>query len=138
MEYYWLIVIFVFLVFEGITMNLVTVWFAFGALCAFISAYFTDNIIIELMIFIISTTVSLILTRPFVKNLKKNSEKTNVDMLIGKTAIALTDIMPLKNGRVKISGKNWMAASNDEIKKDEEVKVLKIEGAKLIVKKKEK
>lgn len=138
MEFYWFIAIFVFLIIEALTLNLVTIWFALGSLFAFISVYFTDNFVIQLIVFIITTTLSLILTRPLVnKYIKKNIEKTNIDKVISKTGIALTDIEPLKNGRVKVDGKNWMASSEDVIKKDEKVQVLKIEGAKIIVKKKE-
>ena len=138
MGFYWLIAIFSFLIIEALTLNLVTIWFAFGSLCAFISTYFTDNIIIQLIVFIIASTLSLIITRPiFNKYVKNNIEKTNIDRVTGKTGIALTNIEPLKNGRVKVDGKDWMAASEEKIKKDEKVYVLKIEGAKVIVKKKE-
>lgn len=138
MEFYWFIAIFVFLIIEALTLNLVTIWFAFGSLCAFISVYFTDNLIIQLIVFIIMTSLSLILTRPLVnKYIKKNIEKTNVDKVMGKIGIALTDIEPLKNGRVKVDGKNWMASSEEKIKKDDKIEVLKIEGAKVIVRKKE-
>lgn len=138
MEFYWFIAIFVFLIIEALTLNLVTIWFAFGSLCAFISVYFTDNLIIQLVVFIIMTSLSLILTRPIVnKYIKKNIEKTNVDKVMGKIGIALTDIEPLKNGRVKVDGKNWMASSEEKIKKDDKIEVLKIDGAKVIVRKKE-
>lgn len=138
MGFYWLILIFVFLIFEALTMNLITIWFAFGSLCAFISTYFTENLIIELIVFIITTSLSLLLTRPLLnKFINKNIEKTNIDRVTGKVGIALTDIEPLKNGRVKVDGKDWMAKSDEKIKKDEKVEVHKIEGAKIIVKKKE-
>lgn len=138
MEFYWFIAIFVFLIIEALTLNLVTIWFAFGSLCAFISAYFTDSLIIQLVVFIIMTSLSLIVTRPLVnKYIKKNIEKTNIDKVMGKIGIALTDIEPLKNGRVKVDGKDWMASSEIKIKKNEKIEVLKIEGAKIIVRKKE-
>lgn len=138
MGFYWLILIFVFLIFEALSMNLITIWFAFGSLCAFISTYFTNSLIVELIVFIITTTLSLLLTRPLLnKFINKNIEKTNIDRVTGKVGVALTDIEPLKNGRVKVDGKDWMAKSDDKIKKDEKVEVLKIEGAKIIVKKKE-
>lgn len=138
MEFYWFIAIFVFLVIEALSFNLITIWFAFGSLCAFISVYFTDNFLIQLVVFIMMASLSLILTRPLVnKYIKKNIEKTNIDKVIRKIGIALTDIEPLKNGRVKVDGKNWMASSEEIIKKDEKIEVLKIEGAKVIVKKKE-
>lgn len=138
MGFYWLILIFAFLIIEALSMNLITIWFAFGSLCALVSTYFTNNIVIELLVFIITTFISLIITRPILnKYIKTNVEKTNVDRIIGKIGIALTDIESLKNGRVKVDGKSWMAISQDIIKKDEKVEVLKIDGAKIIVKKKE-
>lgn len=134
----WLIVIFLFLLIEGMTMNLVTIWFAFGALCAFISTYFTNSIIIELIVFIVTTALFLIFTKPMIdKFIKKDISKTNIDMIIGKIGVVTQDITPLKNGRVKVDGKDWMAVSDKEIKKDAKVEVLKIEGAKIIVKEKE-
>ncbi len=137
--YQWLIVIFGFLIIEALTMNLITIWFAFGALCAFVSSYFTSNLLIQLIVFMVTTILSLVFTKPiFHKYINKNIEKTNFDMIIGKTGVATTDIIPLKKGRVYVEGKDWMAISDVEIKKDEKVKVLKIEGAKIIVEKKEK
>lgn len=138
MGFYWLLVIFSFLLIEALSMNLVTIWFAFGALCAFISVYFTDNLIIQLIIFTLTSALSLVATRPLVKRIKCKIIKTNSDAIIGKTGIALTDISELNAGRVKVDGKNWMAISEDEIKQNEKVEVLKIEGAKIIVRKKEK
>lgn len=120
------------------TTNLVTIWFAFGSLCAFISSYFTNSIIIELIVFIIFTILSLIFTKPILdKYIKKDTIKTNIDMIIGKTGIVTEDITPLKCGRVKLQGKSFMAISNKEIKKDKKVEILKIEGVKVIVKEKE-
>lgn len=134
----WLIVIFSFLLIEGMTMNLFTIWFAFGALCSFISTYFTDSIIIELIVFIVTTTLSLIFTKPILdKYIKKNISKTNIDMVIGKIGIVTEEITPLKNGRVKVNGKDWMAVSDKKIDKNSKVEVLKIEGVKIIVKEKE-
>ena len=44
----WFALIFVFLIIEAMSLNLVTIWFAFGSLCTFITTYFTENIIIQL------------------------------------------------------------------------------------------
>ena len=137
--YSWLILFVILIILELCTINLTTIWFAFGALCSFVSSYFTNNLILQLIIFIVMTTLSLIFTKPiFDKYVKKKSEKTNLDMIIGKIGIAKTDIEPLKKGRVYICGKEWMAVSDEKIKKDEKVEALRIEGAKIIVKRKEK
>ena len=134
----WFALVFVFLIIEALTTNLVTIWFAFGSICAFITSYFTDNVIIQLIVFTFVSAVSLLLTKPILeKHLKINKEKTNYDRIIGKIGIVTKDITKKENGRVKIDGKDWMAISDTEIKKGVEVEILKIEGVKLIVKCKE-
>ena len=135
----WFALIFVFLIIESITLNLVTIWFAFGSICAYISSYFTENIVIQLTIFVITSALSLIFTKPLLeKHLNKPKEKTNFDRIINEIGIVTKDIKKHDAGRVKIDGKDWMAVSQEEIKKGEEVEILKIEGAKIIVRRKEK
>ncbi|MBP3634964.1 MAG: NfeD family protein [Bacilli bacterium] len=134
----WLLLIAMFLIIESLTLNLVTIWFAFGSLCAFITTYFTDNILLQSIVFVGTTALSLIFTKPlFDKYIKKNIEKTNIDMIIGKTGVVTKNIKPNENGRVKVAGKSWMATAKEEIKEGEEVEILKIEGVKIIVKRKE-
>lgn len=131
----WFALLFVFLIIEAMTLNLVTIWFAFGSLCAYVTTCFTDNILIQLIVFVVTTLISLFLTKPLLeKYLKVGKEKTNVDRIIGKTAVVTKDIKKHEYGRVKVDGKSWMATSEKNIKEGTEVEVLQIEGAKLIVK----
>ena len=133
----WFALVFLFLIIEAMTLNLITIWFAFGSLCAFISTYFTDNILFQLIVFVVATIISLLLTKPLLeKFLNVKREKTNFDRILGQTGIVTKDIKKHETGRVKIDGKDWMAVSKDEIKKNSEVEILQIEGAKLIVRKK--
>ena len=126
----WFVLIFAFLIIEALSFNLITIWFAFGSLCAFISTYFTDNLIIQIVVFTFFTIISLIFTKPLLdKFINKNVTKTNIDIIIGKIGIV--------TGRVKVSGKDWMAISNSHIDEGKKVRVLKIEGAKIIVREEE-
>lgn len=134
----WFILIFAFLIIEALSFNLITIWFAFGSLCAFISTYFTDNLIIQIVVFTFFTIISLIFTKPLLdKFINKNVTKTNIDMIIGKTGIVTKEINESSSGRVKVSGKDWMAVSNSHIDEGKIVRVLKIEGAKIIVREEE-
>ena len=134
----WFALVFVFLIIEALTLNLVTIWFAFGSLCALMSSYFTDSLLIQLIVFVSFSALSLIFTKPLLeKSLKKKREKTNFDRIIGEIGVVTKDIKKHENGRVKIDGKDWMATSDKEIKEGSEVEILKIEGAKIIVKEKE-
>ena len=73
------------------------------------------------------------------KVLKVKKEATNLDSVIGKIGVTLTDVTNF-DGRVMVMGKNWAARSVNEniIKKDTKVKILEIKGVKLIVKEVEK
>ena len=133
----WFALIFVFLIIEAMSLNLVTIWFAFGSLCAFISTYFTENIVIQLIVFVVTTALSLLFTKPLLeKYLKFGKEKTNYDRIIGQTGVVIKTIKKHEAGRVKIDGKDWMAVSEKMIREGSEVEILEIEGAKLKVRKK--
>src|SRR3972149_2781790 len=61
--------------------------------------------------------------------------RTNVDALIGKEAIAKTDIDPLDGGVTKLMGELWLSRSEDKeiIKEGAKVRVIRIEGVSLVV-----
>ena len=137
---FWLILFIGLLVIELITVGLVSVWFAAGALMAFITSYFTSNLFIQLPIFIIVSVVSLIITRPLIKKyFTNNIVKTNVNKLIGETGIVLEDLSKTNMGKVKVVGQIWSAINIEKgkISKDSEVEILSVEGVKLIVRKRE-
>ena len=70
MSYGWFIVFVVLLFIELATVNLVSIWFAVGSLLAFITTFITDNILIQILVFIISSAIALILTKPIIKKIK--------------------------------------------------------------------
>jgi hypothetical protein len=61
--------------------------------------------------------------------------RTNVDALIGKDAIAKTDIDPLDGGVTKLLGELWLSRTADDniIKEGSKVRVIRIEGVSLVV-----
>lgn len=135
----WFISFILLLFIELITVNLVTIWFALGALAAMVVSIFVESYIIQIVIFIIVSIVSLIVTKTFVKKFKAfKTTPTNSDMVIGKCGIVTKKIENNKYGEVKIFGNTWSATSNKEIDVNTKVKVLSIEGVKLIVEKEEK
>lgn len=136
---YWLIIFLVLLLIEIFTLGLTTIWFAIGAVAAIIAALAGAEVIVQVMLFIVVSFITLVLTRPIaVKYLRKNTLKTNVDELIGKTAVITKPIIDENNiGEAKIEEEIWLAKSVDGkmIKEGEIVKVVEVNGVKLIVKK---
>ena len=110
MAIYWIILFVVVLFIEVATVNLVSIWFAIGALAAFLVSFVTDSVLLELLTFVVVSIVSLIVTLPLVKKFK-NREKvvpTNLDRVIGKSATVTKDILPDKrlDIKFKIAGEN--------------------------------
>ena len=136
--YSWLILFVILIILELCTINLTTIWFAFGALLAYVTSLFFDNVLIQTTVFLVVSVATLIFTRPIVKKyLLKKPSRTNADMLIGKVGIVTKEIVKDNVGEVKIDGKYWSAKSNKRIKEGSKVEILSIEGVKLIVEKKE-
>ena len=133
----WIIFAVFMLICEALTTQLVSIWFVIGGVAAAVTCIFTDNILIQSIVFIVVSLVCLIATRPFVKKFNaKKKEPTNSDRLIGRVGIVTLDIINTKGeGQVNVDGKIWSAKSDDEreIKKGANVRITAIEGVKLIV-----
>lgn len=134
----WLIIIAVSVIIEAATMGLATIWFAIGALVAWL-VYLTGlGLQVQIMVFLFVSIITLVLTRPVaVEKLKIGKSRTNADSLIGEHVKVIETINNINNeGSVKARGQIWSAKSeNDEIiEKDELVVVVEIKGVKLIVK----
>lgn len=141
LEIMWLALMAVLLLIEIFTLGLTTIWFAAGALVAFLVALTGLNLGIQIAVFVVVSVVLLILTRPLaVKYLNSRTTKTNVEALAGKTARVTIGINNLKGeGQVVINGMEWTARSSDDtkiFKAEDYVTVVGIEGVKLIVKEK--
>lgn len=137
---YWLILFVILLGVEIATLGLTTIWFAGGALAAFVAALLGDSLWLELILFCIVSFLLLFGTRPAaVKWLNRDRVMTNVDSLIGQRAVVTKTIRNLQGeGEVQLNGMTWMARSGEdsrELESGEVVRVLKVSGVKLIVEK---
>ena len=61
--YYWLILFAVLLAIEAFTMGLTTIWFAGGALIAFVAALLGANIIIQQILWLVVSVILLVLQK---------------------------------------------------------------------------
>lgn len=109
----WLVVLAILLVIEFLTLGLTTVWFAGGALVAFLVSLAGGPLWLQLLLFIAVSVVLLLFTRPLaVKYLNKDVQKTNVDSIPGQKGIVTATIDNLKaEGQVTIQGMEWTAKS---------------------------
>ena len=138
MTLFWLISMVVLFAVEAATVNLMTLWFAFGALAALVTALLGGQIWLQIVVFIAVTVITLIPTRKLAKKYfsKNHHQPTNSDMVIGKECTVTEDIDNLHaKGAVKCLGKEWSARSEngEKIAMGETVTAIAIEGVKLIV-----
>ena len=68
LSYFWLLLVVITVIAEALTAGLVTIWFSIGAAIAFISSLLIKNVAVQTIIFVAVSALSLVLTRPLVKN----------------------------------------------------------------------
>lgn len=133
----WLIVAGIFFILEMATVGFLVFWFGIGALLALVVSLFTDNIIVQTTVFVLSSGLLVFLTRPFINKFAKTEKtETNAFSIIGKTALVIEEINPvLGTGQIKVNGELWSAKTENEIviDKDTQVKIQAIEGVKAVV-----
>ncbi len=133
----WLVIAGVCLVIEIMTTGFLVFWLAIGALISMIVSLFTDSILIQTAVFVISSAILIFATKPFVKKFAKTKNvKTNAFSIIGQNGIVTKEIDSINaKGQVKIDGETWSAVGKDDIDipKGTEVEVLEIKGVKAVV-----
>jgi len=134
----WCAAFVLFLIVEAAAPGLVSIWFAAGALAAFISALLGAAIWLQFVWFFVISVALLVATKPLAeKYVNRKAKPTNADMIIGKTCPVVEKIDNLSSsGAVSIDGKVWTARSEDAgvIETGTLVTILRIEGVKVIVK----
>ncbi|GHT60841.1 hypothetical protein AGMMS50222_08000 [Endomicrobiia bacterium] len=134
----WCIIAAVLVIFEVITTSVFFfMCFAVGAAFAAITSYFVGSVPIGVIVFVIGSVLSLYLVRPIFKKAtsKSGTVNSNVDALIGEDAVVTEKIMPFKTGFVKVFSEVWRAEADVEIESGDTVKVEKVIGTTLVVKK---
>lgn len=135
-SYIWIGLFILFLIIEGITMDLVTIWFAIAALITYVVSLLGGPIWLQIALFLILSALMLVLVFPFVKNkLHVGSYRTNVDSLPGQKAVITALIDFNKIGTASINGVIWSATGDGRFEPGETVIIEKVQGNRLIVKK---
>lgn len=138
MWHFWLIAAGIFLIVEIITTGFLVFWLGIAALITMFVSFFTDDLIIQSAVFLISSTILIIATKPLVKKFinSKDNTVTNAYSIIGKHGIVKQEIDNSKNiGQIKVNGEVWTAINTvDEIiQKNSKVEIIKIDGVKAVV-----
>jgi len=127
------------LVFFGLEIATAGFWFMWLGIAGAVVALFTvsgliTSLSVQCLIFAIVSLILVIFTRPLLlKFIHVKDTPSNMNALVGRTAIVLLPISPLEFGQVKVNGEIWTAAADMEIAAGQQVTVIGIDGVKLRV-----
>lgn len=135
---FWLIASGIFFVLEIFTAGFLIFWLGIAGLFAMVTSFITASIGIQTLVFVASSCVLILCTRPlinkFLKFDKTDTLPTNVYRMIGREGIVVEDINALAyTGKVKVYGELWSAISDMDIEKGTRVVVTEVDGVKLKV-----
>ena len=136
---FWVVAIVLFVIVEGASVALVSIWFAVGALASLVVSFFVESIWVQIWIFLIVSLASLIALKPFAKRFLTpyaGRKSTNFDRIVGMDAVVREEICNLESrGLVKVMGQDWTARSQsgENIPVGTTVTIDRIEGVKVFV-----
>lgn len=138
LQYFWLALLIIFIIAECLTVGLISIWFAGGALIAMFVALAGLGTVWQISVFLVVSAFLLVITRPIaVKYINNKKEKTNYESVIGSVVKVIEKIDNFnQTGAAFADGKEWTARAIEDsviLEKDTFATVVAIEGVKLMV-----
>ena len=133
---FWLIAAVGFLVLEGMTFSMVSVWFAAGSAAALLSCLFHPPFKVQAVVFIVVSVLCLAAFKPLTQRLRQKPTPTNGDRSLGREAKVLTPVSAEETGRVRLDGVDWNASCatpGDTLAPGQSCRVTEIHSTLLIV-----
>lgn len=136
MTYVWMVITAAGIAIDLFTSNILYVGFSFGSLAALISYYLGASVLVQVIIFIGLSLISLSLIYPLItKRLKKNIPKTlpMENSYLGRKIVLSEDIVD--KGTIKLDGIYWSVKNAGKpLSKGSSAVICGIEGNKLLIK----
>ena len=133
----WLVLMVIFLVAEALTVSMVSLWFAAGAVVALLLSLLHLQVWVQVVLFFVVSGVLLACLRPLVRHhVTPKITPTNVDAIVGTRGIVTAEIDNVcAAGQVKVNGMEWSARSTtgEIIPEGTLIRVERIEGVKAFV-----
>lgn len=133
---FWLIAVIALLVLEGLTVSLVSIWFAVGAAAALLVSLMGGGLLLQAAVFAIVSFAVLVLMKPIADRARRSpTVATNGDRNIGRTGCVVEPIRPELPGRIRLDGVDWSARTADgsALEKGALCRVTAIESTTLVV-----
>ncbi len=115
-SFVWLFVFLIFLLFEAVIPGFFLIWFAAGALAAYLASLAGASLVLQCCVFFLTSAAVFFLFRPLTRKLSQiPAVKTNVESFIGMTVRVVQTIHnEEETGMVVLNGLEWTARSAQE------------------------
>ena len=135
----WLSLFILSIIVEAMTTELVSFWFAGGALVSLILSFIPGvPFWVEIIVFVLASAFLLFALRPFVKRfLKRNSPKSNIEGMVHRISKLEEELTFLRPSKIYIGDVLWDVITEEKdlvLNKGALVEVVGVSGNKLIVK----
>ena len=132
----WALIFIITLIIELGTADVTTIWFCLGALIALICAAIPIDPLLQILVFMGSSIILILITKPLTKNMmNKEIIRTNADKIVGMIGSVTKSIFPDEIGEIKVDNSTWRAICSDavSIEVGEKVLVSAVSGNKAVV-----
>lgn len=123
----WLIVGFVLLIAEMLTLTFFLLWLGLGAVAGGIAAWLApDSFAVQALTAIVVAGLLTAFTKPLSRRLRYSSKgyRDAIEDLVGKQAVVTVPIEPGKPGIVKIGSETWTAVAEQSLAEGETVTIV--------------
>lgn len=143
MAFFWLVVAIAFIVAEVLTLALFAAFFAVAALGGALVAWVGGDLLAQGLTVLVLSVAGIALARPplmrYLTRRREGPTASGAQEMVGKPGIVSDRIAggaDHERGHVRIMGESWLAVSADDspIEAGQEVRVVEIRGATLVVK----
>ncbi|MDD3107271.1 MAG: NfeD family protein [Bacilli bacterium] len=132
----WALIFIITLVIELGTADVTTIWFCLGSLIALICAAIPLDPFIQILVFMGSSIILILLTKPLTKKMmNREIIRTNADKIVGMIGVVTKTIFPDEIGEIKVDNSTWRAMCNESITVEvgEKVLISAVSGNKAVV-----
>ncbi|MEO0074124.1 MAG: NfeD family protein [candidate division WOR-3 bacterium] len=115
----------------------VIIWFGAAAVLTGLLAFLVHNTYVLFGFFLLASGLMVFLAQWIGRKITRpEPAPVGANRFDGVEAVVMAEIRPSEPGRVKVFGEEWRAESDEVLKKGERVRVVKVDGTRLIVERK--
>jgi membrane protein implicated in regulation of membrane protease activity len=114
--------------------GLVIIWFGIAAVVAGVLAFFVHNQYIQFGVFVVLSLLMVVFSQRIARRITHaEPEQVGANRMVGVAGRVVRAITPPELGRVKVSGEEWRASASCPLAEGAPVKVVGVEGTRLMV-----